>query len=184
MISEIGLEAALASGAGAVELVPCDTEGLVRVADILRRHAEVLLDAGGWSLSCVEVTSWRGPASEGFWSVIEVEAARWRSAAEAFRSGALAVNGFVAAVAPARDVAAQAVTVYRAYEGAMAAATALADPGVPAVLPLLASASGSRRCSAPRRQRAQDWSERRRPCGVTRSRCWPPLAPGWRPRVT
>ena len=137
MISEIGLEAALASGAGAVELVPCDTEGLVRVADILRRHAEVL-DAGGWSLSCVEVTSWRGPASEGFWSVIEVEAARWRSAAEAFRSGALAVNGFVAAVAPARDVAAQAVTVYRAYEGAMAAATALADPGVPAVLPLLA----------------------------------------------
>jgi len=77
MISEIGLEAALASSDRAVELVPCDTEGLVRVADILRRHAEVL-DAGGWSLSCVEVTSWRGPASEGFWSVIEVEAARWR----------------------------------------------------------------------------------------------------------
>ncbi|MEP6649446.1 MAG: RNase A-like domain-containing protein [Lapillicoccus sp.] len=132
MSSEPGLEAALASGAGPAQLVPCDSERLVLVADTLRQHAAVL-DEGGWSLSRVEVTSWRGPASAGFASVIEVEPARWRSASEAFLAGAAAVEGFVAAVTPARDLAARAAEVYRAYERKAAEAAALAAVGGVAV---------------------------------------------------
>ncbi len=137
MAGDEGLEALLASGAGVERLVPADTGGLVVVADTLRAHA-ARLDEGGWSLSRVEVTSWRGAASAGFGAAIEVEPARWRSAAEAFVAGAAAVEGFVAAVAAARDIAASAAQVYREYERAAAVAVLAAGVGVVTAPPSLA----------------------------------------------
>lgn len=127
-----GEEQDLASGATVDVLVPCDVAGLGAVAQTLRGHADVL-DTAGASLSRVEVASWRGSAATGFATAIEPEPGRWRTASDAFVAGAVAVDGFVASVEPARLVALDAVVLYRRYVALTAAAGAAA--GVVTELP-------------------------------------------------
>ncbi|MDQ2782336.1 MAG: hypothetical protein M3Y26_07350, partial [Actinomycetota bacterium] len=120
-----GEEQDLASGATVDVLVPCDVAGLTAIAQTLRGHADVL-DTAGASLSRVEVASWRGNAATGFATAIEPEPGRWRTASDAFVAGAVAVDGFVASVEPARLVALAAVALYRRYVALTAAAGAAA----------------------------------------------------------
>lgn len=127
-----GEERDLASGATVDVLVPCDVAGLTAVAQTLRGHAAAL-DTAGASLSRVEVASWRGSAATGFATAIEPEPGRWRTASDAFLAGAVAVEGFVASVQPARLVALDAVVLYRRYVALTAAAAAAA--GVVTELP-------------------------------------------------
>ncbi len=122
------VEALLASGGPVEALVPADLGGLEVVVRTLRSLAAVL-EAAGHALSRVEVTQWRGAASTAFAERLVVEPARWRSAAEAFRSGAEAVERFGDDVAAARVLAVAAVEVYRRY---VASVDALA-PGAPPV---------------------------------------------------
>lgn len=127
-----GEEQDLASGATVDVLVPCDVAGLGAVAQTLRGYADVL-DTAGASLSRVEVASWRGSAATGFATAIEPEPGRWRTASDAFVAGAVAVDGFVASVEPARLVALDAVVLYGRYVALTAAAGAAA--GVVTELP-------------------------------------------------
>ena len=124
-----GLEVALSSGASADILVPCDVAAMGDVATALRAHAAVLEQAGA-SLARVEVTSWRGRAAEGFTDVLAPEPARWRAAADAFRAGADALDRFMAAIGPARSLAADAIALWQRYLASAGAAAAMA--GVPA----------------------------------------------------
>ncbi len=136
-----GAEQDLASDASVDVLVPCDTAGLTTVAQSLRGYAAVLESAGA-SLSRVEVASWRGSAATGFATAIEPEPGRWRTASDSFTAGAVAVDGFVASVEPARRVALEALVLYRRYVALTAAAGAAA--GVASEVPASdASAPGS-----------------------------------------
>lgn len=125
----IGLEAALASGAPADLLVPCDVAGLLDAADVLRSHATVLEGAGA-SLARVEVANWRGRAADGFIDVLTPEPARWRAAADSFLAGAVALERFVGCIGPARSTAGDAIVLWQRYLATAAAAVALA--GAPA----------------------------------------------------
>lgn len=135
-----GEEEDLASGASVDVLVPCDVAGLTTVAQTLRGHAASLETAGS-SLSRVEVTSWRGSAATGFATAIEPEPGRWRTASDAFVAGAVALDGFVASVDPARQVALEALVLYRRYVALTAAAGTAA--GVVTELPVSAPSRSS-----------------------------------------
>ncbi len=127
------LESDLASGVPADQLVPCDVAGMGDVAVSLRAHAAVLEEAGA-CLARVEVTSWRGRASEGFTDVLAPEPARWRTAADAFRAGADALDRFMAVIGPARSLAADAIGLWQRYLASADAVAALAGaPAPPAV---------------------------------------------------
>ena len=125
-------ETDLASGISAELLVPGDTAGFAQVASTLRSHARVLEEAAS-TLSRVDVTNWRGQASVGFRQVIDVEPRRWRTAADAFVAGAVAIEGFVASLVPARETARQARAKYQEYVRLVASAAALT--GTPSPLP-------------------------------------------------
>ena len=128
----VQVEADLASGAAPELLVPGDVAGYLLVAQTLRRHAR-LLQGTGDCLSRIEVTNWRGQASTGFLHVIAMEPGRWRTAADAFTAAAVALEGFLASLTPAREQARQARTLYQQYQTLLATAGALA--GVPSALP-------------------------------------------------
>ena len=131
------LEQALASGALPSALIPCDLAGVLLAADVLRAHAQLLEQAAA-SLARVEVTSWRGPAATGFADDLGGEPPRWRRAADGFLAGALALEGFVASIGPAREQASVAAGLYRAYLKATASAAAVAAvPAVPGVPPYM-----------------------------------------------
>ena len=125
----IGLEVALASGAPPDLLVPCDVEGLLDAAQALRSHASVLED-GGAALARVEVTNWRGRAADGFTDVLTPEPARWRAAADGFSAGAVALEAFVACIAPARSTASDAIALWQRYLATAAAAADVAQAPV------------------------------------------------------
>ena len=126
------LEADLASGAPPEVLIPGDLPGFTLAGDTLREHAN-LLEGTGDSLSRIEVTNWRGQASTGFRQVIQVEPGRWRTAADAFTAAAVALDGYSASVAAARELARQARVLYGRYESMLASAALLS--GVPAQVP-------------------------------------------------
>ena len=126
------LEAELASGAPPEVLIPGDLPGFALAGDTLRGHAD-LLEGTGDSLSQIEVTNWRGQASTGFRQVIQVEPGRWRTAADAFTAGAVALDGYCASLAPARELARQARVLYGRYESMLASAAELS--GVPSSVP-------------------------------------------------
>ncbi|MDQ6896206.1 MAG: hypothetical protein M3171_06350, partial [Actinomycetota bacterium] len=109
-----GVELLLAAEGPVEALVPADLGGLHAATEALRFVATVL-EVGGHALGRVEVTQWRGQASTAFAERIAVEPRRWQSAAEAFRTGAEAVERFSDDVVAARAVAAAAVEVYRRY---------------------------------------------------------------------
>ena len=123
-------ETDLASEVPADLLVPGDTAGFTQVASTLRSHSRVLDEAAS-SLSRVDVTNWRGQASVGFRQVIDVEPRRWRTAADAFVAGAVAIEGFVASLVPARETARQARAKYQEYVRLVADATALTSSPLP-----------------------------------------------------
>ena len=128
----VQVEADLASGAAPELLVPGDVAGYLLVAQTLRGHARLLRGTGD-CLSRIEVTNWRGQASTGFLHVIAIEPGRWRTAADAFTAAAVALEGFLASLTPAREQARQARTLYQQYQTLLATAGALA--GVPSALP-------------------------------------------------
>ena len=123
-------ETDLASEVPADLLVPGDTAGFTQVASTLRSHSRVLDEAAS-SLGRVDVTNWRGQASVGFRQVIDVEPRRWRTAADAFVAGAVAIDGFVASLVPARETARQARAKYQEYVRLVADATALTGTSSP-----------------------------------------------------
>lgn len=133
VVGEVGLEAALGSGAAPEALVPCDLGGLSVLARSLRSHAAVL-EEGASSLSRVEVTSWRGDASTAFADTIRVEPGRWLTAADAFLAGADAVDAYAASVPEARETASLAAQTYRRYQTMLAAAAEAAAVPPPALV--------------------------------------------------
>ena len=115
MLADPGaVEALLASASPVEALVPADLAGMQLVTQVLRASAETL-ETAGHALSRVEVTQWRGPASEAFGERLSVEPGRWQAAAGAFRAGAGAVERFGEDVVAARAVAGAAVDVYQRY---------------------------------------------------------------------
>ena len=132
------LESALARATSSASLVPGDITGIVAIADYLRFHASVLSQGSG-SLSRVEVTSWRGSASNGFHAAFEVEPGRWSTAARAFGDAATAMDGYAASLGSARDLAAQALQLYREYSSFPTLAAATQTPTGSAVAGVLSA---------------------------------------------
>ena len=135
-------EADLASGAGPETLVRGSVDQLLEMAGVLRGHAVVLENASG-ALSRVEVTNWRGQASNGFQSVIEVQPGRWMGAAQAFSDAATAIGGYAASLGPARAVASRALQLYRDYLVAAAAVCSLTPDLVGSPMPGAVPTPGS-----------------------------------------